>query len=39
MKKNEVNQIRFPNDAAGKQMQLGEFYSNTVQVRATSFEV
>lgn len=39
MKKNQMNQIKFPKDASGNDMQLGEFYSNTVQVRATNFEV
>ena len=39
MKKNQMNQLKFPKDAAGNDMQLGEFYSNTVQVRATNFEV
>lgn len=39
MKKNQMNQLKFPKDANGNEMQLGEFYSNTVQVRGTSFEV
>ena len=39
MKKNQMNQLKFPKDASGQDMQLGEFYSNTVQVRATNFEV
>ena len=39
MKKNQMNQLKFPKDARGQDMQLGEFYSNTVQVRATNFEV
>mgnify|MGYP001192553435 CR=1 FL=1 len=34
-----MNQLKFPKDASGNDMQLGEFYSNTVQVRATNFEV
>ena len=39
MKKNQKSQIRSPRDAAGNEMQLGELYSNTVQVSATNFEV
>ncbi|HBS04207.1 MAG TPA: hypothetical protein DEA96_04525 [Leptospiraceae bacterium] len=39
MKKNQKSQIRYPRDAAGNEMQLGELYSNTVQVSATNFEV
>ncbi len=39
MKKNEMNQLKFPKDSSGDETQLGESYSNTVQVRATNFEV
>ncbi|MBI40952.1 MAG: hypothetical protein CMF59_15240 [Leptospiraceae bacterium] len=39
MKKNQNPRIKFPKDAAGNEIQLGELYSNTVQVRATNFEV
>ncbi|MBU41996.1 MAG: hypothetical protein CMN76_02160 [Spirochaetaceae bacterium] len=39
MRKNKSNQWKYPKDASGNEMQPGEFYSNTVQVRATNFEV
>lgn len=39
MKKNQTTRLKFPRDSAGNELQLSEFYSNTVQVRATNYEV